>query len=285
MSWVEVPSRASSDLVAALPATRASRSVKMFGSVAAKMNGHIFAGLFGRSTMVFLNEPERAAALALKGASMFDPMGDGRRRSDKVMLPEAMMGNPGELRRWIAKAFRAVSERPPKQTKAASARKAKVLGSSAKREGRASSSRPKPRGGNAGGPAVADPERASVVEAVKGLTTPRVAAAAAHAEAAIHFVICSARYSPRSSWTKCPPQNRSWGWPLAPGTCACSGRSARPRIGDFSPKSVRNGFSHRPSVSHAARFAAMAGSASVVGTRLGKMRAPALNARVGNGAS
>ena len=41
--------------------------------------------------MLLLPEPDRAAALALEGASMFDPMGDGRARSDKVMLPEAMM--------------------------------------------------------------------------------------------------------------------------------------------------------------------------------------------------
>jgi len=70
----------------------------MFGGVAAKVNGHFFAGLFGRSTMVFLDESDRAAALALEGASMFDPMGDGRRRSDKIMLPESVMGDPAQLR-------------------------------------------------------------------------------------------------------------------------------------------------------------------------------------------
>ena len=41
---------------------------------------------------------ERAEALALEGAAPFDPMGDGRARSDKIMLPESMMDEPEELR-------------------------------------------------------------------------------------------------------------------------------------------------------------------------------------------
>jgi hypothetical protein len=89
----------------------------MFGGVAAKVNGNIFAGLFGRSTMIWLPEPERAAALALKGAAPFDPMGDGRARSDKVMLPERFMREPAELRRWIARAFKGAAALPAKAAK------------------------------------------------------------------------------------------------------------------------------------------------------------------------
>ena len=61
----------------------------MFGGIAAKVNGNIFAGLFGRSAIVQLPEPERAEAMALEGAGPFDPMGDGRVTSEKVMLPRA----------------------------------------------------------------------------------------------------------------------------------------------------------------------------------------------------
>ena len=86
----------------------------MFGGLAAKVNGHIFAGLFGRSTMLLLPEPQRTEALALEGAEPFDPMGDGRRKSDKVMLPEAMMEEPDELRRWVALAFREAAKLAPK---------------------------------------------------------------------------------------------------------------------------------------------------------------------------
>jgi hypothetical protein len=88
--------------------------MRLFGGVAAKVNGHVFAGLFGRSTIVLLPEPARAEALALEGAGLFDPMGNGRVMSDKVMLPEAIMDDELELRRWIDRAFQHVASMPPK---------------------------------------------------------------------------------------------------------------------------------------------------------------------------
>jgi hypothetical protein len=86
------------------------------------VNGHIFAGLFGRSVMLYLDEPEHAEALALEGAGPFDPMGDGRRMSGKVMLPEAMMDEPAELKAWIGRAFAAASKLAPKAAKKAAAK-------------------------------------------------------------------------------------------------------------------------------------------------------------------
>jgi TfoX/Sxy family transcriptional regulator of competence genes len=117
MAWVKVPPENHPKFAAALPDDDRVEKMKMFGGVAAKVNGHIFAGLFGRSTMVLLDERDRAAALALPGAAPFDPMGDGRMRSDKVMLPERMMNEPAELRRWIARAFKSTAALPPKPTK------------------------------------------------------------------------------------------------------------------------------------------------------------------------
>jgi hypothetical protein len=119
MPWVRIPPENHPLFRAALPDDERVETLAMFGGVAAKVNGHIFAGLFGRSTMVWLPDPARAEALALEGASMFDPMGDGRARSDKVMLPESVMSNPRELRRWIARAFDAAAKLPPKAAKAA----------------------------------------------------------------------------------------------------------------------------------------------------------------------
>src|SRR3979409_2258163 len=98
MAWVKVPPENHPIFHAALPKDERVETMKMFGGVAAKVNGHIFAGLFGRSTMLALPGPQRAAALALDGAAPFDPMGDGRLRSDKVMLPEKIMRDPKELR-------------------------------------------------------------------------------------------------------------------------------------------------------------------------------------------
>jgi TfoX/Sxy family transcriptional regulator of competence genes len=119
MAWVKVPPENHPLFQAALPRDARVETMKMFGGVAAKVNGHIFAGLFGRSTMLLLPESERAEALALDGAAPFDPMGDGRARSDKVMLPERMMRDPAALRSWIARAFRAAAALPPKGSKPA----------------------------------------------------------------------------------------------------------------------------------------------------------------------
>src|SRR5579864_3823412 len=122
MAWVKVPPENHPIFHAALPNDPRVETMKMFGGVAAKVNGHLFAGLFGRSTMLLLAEPDRAAALALDGAAMFDPMGDGRARSDKVMLPESMMADPAALRRWIARAFKVASVLPKKDAKSTPAR-------------------------------------------------------------------------------------------------------------------------------------------------------------------
>lgn len=119
MAWVKVPSANHPIFRAALPKDPRVETVEMFGGVAAKVNGNVFAGLFGHSTMIWLPEPERARALALEGAAPFDPMGNGRVRSDKVMLPESMLRKPAELRRWLALAFEGAARLPAKATKPA----------------------------------------------------------------------------------------------------------------------------------------------------------------------
>jgi TfoX/Sxy family transcriptional regulator of competence genes len=124
MAWIKVPPENHPLFRAALPKDERVETMQMFGGVAAKVNGHIFAGLFARSTMVWLPEALRAEALALEGAALFDPMGDGRARSDKVMLPERFMQDPPELRRWIKRAFDAAAKLPAKAAKKSPAKKA-----------------------------------------------------------------------------------------------------------------------------------------------------------------
>lgn len=114
MAWIKVPPENRPIFYEALPKSSRVEARKMFGGIAAKVNGYVFAGLFGRSTMVLLAEPDRVAALALEGAAPFDPMGDGRARSEKVMLPESMMDDLEELRRWIARAFESATALPKK---------------------------------------------------------------------------------------------------------------------------------------------------------------------------
>jgi len=51
-------------------------------------------------------------------------MSEGRARSDEVMLPESMMKNPAELRRWVARAFETALSLPPKEAKPSESRRA-----------------------------------------------------------------------------------------------------------------------------------------------------------------
>lgn len=89
--------------------------MNMFGGVAAKVNGQMFAGLFARGAVVKLSEPDQKAALAVDGATMFDPMGNGRVMRDTVFLPESVMVEPDELRAWIQKALDFTASLPAKK--------------------------------------------------------------------------------------------------------------------------------------------------------------------------
>ncbi len=115
MAWIKVPKDHHPIFLGALPNDPRIETKPMFGGIAARVNGNTFAGLFGLSVMIWLPEDQRAEALALEGAAPFDPMGDGR-RSDKVMLPAAMLDEPAELRRWIKRAFEETAKLPPKTT-------------------------------------------------------------------------------------------------------------------------------------------------------------------------
>src|SRR4051812_12813651 len=113
MAMVKVPAENEPLFLAALPSDPRLEIIRMFGGMVAKVNGHVFAGLFGRSAMVLLPEPDRTAALKLEGAAFFNPMGSGA-RSKKVMLPETVMLDAPALQRWIRRAFDAATRMPPK---------------------------------------------------------------------------------------------------------------------------------------------------------------------------
>jgi hypothetical protein len=123
MAWVKVPPEHHPVFRAALPKDPRVSTMPLFGGVVAKVNGHIFAGLFGRSVMLSLPEPLRTEALALDGAAPFDPKGDGHPRSQKIMLPEDMMDDAPELAGWVARAFTAAVALPRKVAKKPAAKK------------------------------------------------------------------------------------------------------------------------------------------------------------------
>jgi TfoX/Sxy family transcriptional regulator of competence genes len=119
MAWVKIPPENHPLFRAALPRDPRIQTLTMFGGVAAKVNGHLFGGTFGRSVMLLLSPHDRETALALDGAAPFDPMGNGARRSDKIQMPDSLMDEPDELRRWVKRAFDFAVTLPAKAVKGA----------------------------------------------------------------------------------------------------------------------------------------------------------------------
>jgi len=115
MAWVKIPQENHPLFRDCLPRDPRVSTVNMFGGVAAKVNGQMFAGLFARGAVVKLSETDQKAALAIDGATMFDPMGNGRVMRDTVFLPESVMVEPDELRAWIQKALDFTASLPAKK--------------------------------------------------------------------------------------------------------------------------------------------------------------------------
>jgi len=115
MPWVKIPKENHPLFHAALPRDPRISTVNMFGGVAAKVNGYMFAGLFGRSAIVKLSPTDRQAALSLDGATIFDPMENGRVMRDTVFLPESVMDDADELRAWLRKGLDYTATLPPKR--------------------------------------------------------------------------------------------------------------------------------------------------------------------------
>jgi TfoX/Sxy family transcriptional regulator of competence genes len=117
MAWTKIPPENHPLFRAALPRDRRIETLQMFGGVAAKVNGNLFGGTFGRSVMLLLSPEDRAEALTLDGAAPFDPMGNGAKRSDKVQMPETIMDEPAELRAWVKRSFEYAATLPKKAAK------------------------------------------------------------------------------------------------------------------------------------------------------------------------
>jgi TfoX/Sxy family transcriptional regulator of competence genes len=93
----------------------------MFGSLAAFLNGRMFAGVFGEDLFVRATESQREALLS-QGASDFMPM-PGRVMSGYVSLPGGWRADPGPAARALADALAVTAEMPPKPAKAAGRKK------------------------------------------------------------------------------------------------------------------------------------------------------------------
>jgi hypothetical protein len=92
MAWVKIPKENHPLFRECLPRDPRVSTVNMFGGVAAKVNGQMFAGLFARGAVVKISAVDQKVALAIDGAEMFDPMGNGRIMRDTVFLPGSVPG-------------------------------------------------------------------------------------------------------------------------------------------------------------------------------------------------
>jgi len=105
MAWVKIPAEHHPLFRAALPKDPRIQTLNMFGGVAAKIAGKMFAGLFGRSAIVRLTGADYDEAVALEGAEKFDPMGHGPSK-DMVLLPEDVFHDEDALRAWLVRAMK-----------------------------------------------------------------------------------------------------------------------------------------------------------------------------------
>jgi len=126
MAWVKIPKENHPLFRECLPRDPRVSTVNMFGGVAAKVNGQMFAGLFARGAVVKVSAGDQQAALAIDGAAMFDPMGNGRIMRDTVFLPESMIDDRDELRRWLRKALDYTATLPAKKKRPTAKRAAKA---------------------------------------------------------------------------------------------------------------------------------------------------------------
>ena len=118
MAWVKIPVENHPVFLAALPKDPRIQTLKMFGGVAAKVNGQMFAGLFARSMIVKLSEDDQKEAMKIDGSEPFDPMGNKRIMNNTILLGESVMEDPAEMRDWLTRALAFTSKLPPKQAKA-----------------------------------------------------------------------------------------------------------------------------------------------------------------------
>jgi len=125
MAWVKIPAENHPLFLDALPKDPRISTLKMFGGIAAKVNGMMFSGLFARSVMVKLSPADQQEAMKLDGSVPFDPMGNGRVMPDTLLLAEEVMDDSQVLRNWLQRSFAFALTLPPK-TKAKSKPAAKT---------------------------------------------------------------------------------------------------------------------------------------------------------------
>jgi hypothetical protein len=92
---------------------RGAEGGAMFGMATLKIGGKGFAGLFGNSRVFKLGGTAHASALALSGATSFDPSGMGRAMKEWIVVPAAHAKRWPELAHQALDYVRASAPKPP----------------------------------------------------------------------------------------------------------------------------------------------------------------------------
>jgi TfoX/Sxy family transcriptional regulator of competence genes len=87
----------------------------MFGNLGAFVNGNMYAGLFGSSVGVKLDDAGQAELLKQRGAGPYGPA--ERPMGGWVAMPDAWRRSPDKASAWVARALAHVQTMPPKAAK------------------------------------------------------------------------------------------------------------------------------------------------------------------------
>jgi TfoX/Sxy family transcriptional regulator of competence genes len=93
----------------------------MFGNLGAFVNGNMFAGLFGSSVGVRLDNADREELQGIEGSGPYGPQ--ERPMGGYTSLPAAWRDQPEVASVWLEKAVAFVGAQPPKGPKPAKAKK------------------------------------------------------------------------------------------------------------------------------------------------------------------
>ena len=102
---------------AALPDHPAAERKKMFGYPACFVNGHFFAGLYGKGMVIRLPGGIRDGFSELAGSPTFDPMGTGKGMKDWYDIPPEIATDRDRLADFLQATIVEVAKLPPKEPK------------------------------------------------------------------------------------------------------------------------------------------------------------------------
>jgi TfoX/Sxy family transcriptional regulator of competence genes len=122
MAWKKA-SPEMSDLLAEAVAPFPAEMRRMFGFPAYFANGNMFTGVFEDTIILRLSDQDRAELVAVYDeAAPFEPMA-GRPMREYVVLPEGLLSDAAAFHDWLERSFSWASGLPPKETKAAKAKR------------------------------------------------------------------------------------------------------------------------------------------------------------------